>query len=135
MLVTSLLKRSRFFKLLNSSKGFNVSKSLILFPERLRCDSFLHPFRKLSPFDILLSESSNFLSLGRVGKPFRVVKPTLLRLSISRLVYSSVRPTTLVLRQLSRFNSLTWNLKKNQFSMILAPSIRVTRTACSSNQY
>lgn len=109
MLVTSLLNKSRFFKYSNSSKGFKVSKSFILFPDKLRCVSFLQPFRKFSPLDILLSESSSFLSLGSFGKPLSVVSPTLLRLRFSRLMYSSVNPTMVVLLQLSRFSSFTCN--------------------------
>lgn len=112
MLVTSLLNKSRYFRFSNSSKGFNVSKSLILFPDKLRCVNFLQPLRKFSPLDILLSESSSFLSLGSVGKPLSEVRPTLLRLRFSRLVYSSVSPTILVLLQLSKFSCFTCNGKQ-----------------------
>lgn len=109
MLVTSLLNKSRFFKKENSSNGFSVSRSLILFPERFKCVILSQPLRKFNPLDILLSESSSFLNFGSFGKPFNVVRPTLLRLKISKLTYSSVSPIMLVLRQLSRFSSLTWN--------------------------
>lgn len=54
----------------------------------------------------LLSESSNFLRFGNFGKPFSVVKPTLIKLNDSNAVNSSVKPTIVVLRQLSRFNSV-----------------------------
>lgn len=117
MLVTSLQKRSRFLRFSNSCNGFNVSKSLILLPERFRWVSFLHPLRKLSPCDILLSESSSFLNLGRVGKPLSVVRPALMRLRFSRFVYSSVRPIMAVLLQLSKLSS--WICKKGIKNLIM----------------
>lgn len=64
----------------------------------------------------LLSDNSSFFRLGNLGKPFRVVRPTLIRLSDSRDVYSSVRPTILVLRQLSRFNSVICGHLSHKYS-------------------
>jgi len=46
--------------------------------------------------------------LGSFGNPLRLVRPTLIRLNVSRFVNSSLRPTMLVLLQLSRFNSAIW---------------------------
>lgn len=47
-----------------------------------------------------------FLRLDSLGKPFRLVRPTLMRLSDSNAINSSVRPTICVLLQLSRTSSL-----------------------------
>jgi len=49
-----------------------------------------------------------FLRLGSLGNPLRLVSPTLIRLSDSRPTNSSVRPTMVVLLQLSRFSSLIY---------------------------
>lgn len=46
--------------------------------------------------------------MGSFGNPLRLVRPTLIRLNVSRFVNSSLRPTMLVLLQLSRFNSAIW---------------------------
>jgi len=52
-----------------------------------------------------------FLRLGNFGKPFRLVRPTLIRLNDSRALNSFVRPTICVLRQLSRTSSLICNMR------------------------
>lgn len=128
--VASLLNKSKFFKYLNSLSGSNVSKSLILFPLKLRCVSLglvnkwfnplfilkynqhvLHKRAKYLIIDYLLSLNSNFLKLGNLGNPLRDVKPTLIKLKTSKLQNSSVRPTILVLLQLSKFKSLICNSK------------------------
>lgn len=57
----------------------------------------------------LLSLNSNFLKFGSLGKPFNDVRPTFMRLRDSKLQNSSVRPVIVVLRQLSKFNSLICN--------------------------
>lgn len=51
---------------------------------------------------------TTFFRLGSFGNPLRLVRPTLIRLNVSRFVNSSLRPTMLVLLQLSRFNSAIW---------------------------
>ena len=65
---------------------------------------FLFPYCLLIAY--LLSDNSNFFKLGNFGKPFNVVRPTLIKLNDSNAVYSSVRPTMLVLLQLSKFKSV-----------------------------
>lgn len=45
-----------------------------------------------------------YKSKGNFGKPFKLVKPTLIKLRLRKLVYSSVRPTIAVLRQSSKIN-------------------------------
>lgn len=57
----------------------------------------------------LLSDNSNFLRLGNLGKFFNVVKPTFIRLSFSNAVNSSVKPSIELLRQLSKLSSLIYN--------------------------
>lgn len=54
----------------------------------------------------LLSDNSNFLRLGNLGKVLNDVRPTLIKLSFSNAVNSSVKPSIDVLRQLSRLSSL-----------------------------
>lgn len=132
----SLLIKSRFLRFLSSFKGSNVSKSLILLPDRVNVVSLGDVCRRFRPFEILLSDNSNwgknkkkifllfrrlifyliknpwlltFLRFGSLGNPLRLVRPTFIKLRDSRLTNSSVRPTMLVLRQLSKFNSLIWN--------------------------
>lgn len=105
MVVASLLNRSKFFRYLKSFSGSNVSRSLILLPLRLRCVSLGLVARRFRPLLILLSLSSNFLRFGSLGKPFSDVKPTFMRLRISKLQNSSVNPTMFVLRQLSKLSS------------------------------
>lgn len=56
----------------------------------------------------LLSDNSNFLRLGSLGKFFSDVRPTFIKLSFSKTVNSSVKPSMEVLRQLSKFSSLIW---------------------------
>lgn len=63
----------------------------------------------------LLSDSSNFFSFGSFGKPFNVVSPTFIKLSVSNAVNSSVRPTIFVLRQLSKFKSVICKMGKQFF--------------------
>ena len=46
-----------------------------------------------------------FRKLGSLGNPLRLVSPTLIRLSDSNPTNSSLRPTIVVLLQLSRFSS------------------------------
>lgn len=67
---------------------------------------------KKNVYVYLLSLNSSFLKLGSFGKPLREVRPTLIRLKLSRLTNSSVNPTMQVLRQLSKFNSVIWTEKK-----------------------
>ena len=55
-----------------------------------------------------------FRRFGRLGKPFSVVRPTLMRLRDSRSLKSSVKPSICVARQLSRFKSLIWTHTKNK---------------------
>lgn len=107
MEVTSLLKRSKFFNLLNSFSGPNVSRLLILLPDRFRYCSLGLVARKFNPLEIRLSDNSNLFKWANLGKHFNDVKPTLMRLNDSRFTYSS-KPTILVLLQLSRFRSFTW---------------------------
>lgn len=98
---------------LNSFNGCNVSKSLIRFPLRFKFCNFGLLCSKFNPFEIRLSLNSSLCKFGNFGKPFSDVKPTFIRLNTRKFVKSSVRPTILVLRQLSRFNSSTW--KRNMF--------------------
>lgn len=58
--------------------------------------------------------SITLLRLGSFGNPFRLVRPTLMRLRDSKSTNSSVNPTIAVLRQLSRFNSVIWNWKRKR---------------------
>lgn len=113
--------------------------SLNLLPLRWRCFKLLSRSARTSrPPDILLSLSSNcknpnrlsfsplliaapenkymqiyvptFFSLSSFGISSKVVRRTLMRLSVSRLQNSSVMPSILpsTARQLSRTNSWTW---------------------------
>lgn len=52
-----------------------------------------------------------FLRLDKFGKPFKLVRPTLMRLNDSRETNSFVKPTICVLRQLSRTSSLICNIE------------------------
>lgn len=90
------------------TRGSRDSRSLILLPLRLRWVSFGLPCRKLRPPEIRLSLSSNFWRLGNLGNPFKLVRPTLIKLSDSKLTNSSVNPTMVVLRQLSKLSSLIY---------------------------
>lgn len=85
-----------------------ASRSLILLLLRLRWDNCGQSLRAPRPLLILLSLSSNFFNFGNLGNPLSVVRPTLIRLSVSRFSYSSVKPSICVARALSRFSSLTW---------------------------
>ena len=60
-------------------------------------------------FTHLLSDNSNFLRLGNLGKLRNDVRPTLIKLSFSNAVNSSVKPSIDVLRQLSKLSSLICN--------------------------
>ena len=88
-----------------------ASRSLILLLLRLRCDNMGQSWRAPRPLLILLSLSSNRLSFGNLGKPLSVVRPTLIKLSDSKLTYSSLRPSICVARALSRFSSSIWKEK------------------------
>lgn len=135
--MASLLNKSSESRWLKFSNGFNSSKSLILLPDRLRwVSSGALVVKLLNPDEILgkklgrgwldpecqnvflccktnlLSESSNFFSFGSFGKPFNVVSPTFIKLSVSNAVNSSVRPTIFVLRQLSKFKSVIWKMRE-----------------------
>ena len=52
-----------------------------------------------------------FWRFGNLGNPFKLVKPTFIKLRLSKAIYSSVRPSICVDRVLSRIKSLTWNTK------------------------
>lgn len=102
------MKRSSTSSWLNLSSGFRASRSLRRLPDRFRIVTLGQTSARLpSPLEIRLSLSSSFFSLGSFGKPFSEVRPTLMRLSLVRFANSSVRPTIFVLRQLSRFSSVT----------------------------
>ena len=53
-----------------------------------------------------------FRSAGNFGNPFNDVSPTLIMLSVSKLEYFSVNPSICCDRQLSRFNSVIWNIQR-----------------------
>ena len=53
-----------------------------------------------------LSLSSNFFKLANFGNPLRVVRPTLIRLKVSKLTYSSDNPSICVALALSKLSSL-----------------------------
>ena len=97
-----------------------ASRSLILLLLRLRCDNMRQSWRAPRPLLILLSLSSNRLSFGNLGKPLSVVRPTLIKLSDSKLTYSSLRPSICVARALSRFNSSIWKGEKKSCNFIIA---------------
>ena len=99
------------FQKLFSTNGSMASRSLILLLLRLRCDNMGQSWRAPRPLLILLSLSSNRLSFGNLGKPLSVVRPTLIKLSDSKLTYSSLRPSICVARALSRFSSSIWKGK------------------------
>lgn len=90
------------------TKGSRVSRSLILLPLKLRCVILELPCSRFRPVVILLSLSSSFFKLGSLGNPFKLVKPTLMRLKISRFPNSSFRPTIVVERQLSKLRSVIY---------------------------
>ena len=96
-----------------------ASRSLILLLLRLRCDNMGQSWRAPRPLLILLSLSSNRLSFGNLGNPLSVVRPTLIKLSDSKLTYSSLRPSICVARALSRFNSSICKEKCNLSSFHL----------------
>jgi len=58
---------------------------------------------------LIMQQWITFLRFGKLGKPLSEVSPLLLSVSVSRLVYWSVRPVIWVASQLSRFNSSTCN--------------------------
>ena len=102
------------------TNGSMASRSLILLLLRLRCDNMRQSWRAPRPLLILLSLSSNRLSFGNLGKPLSVVRPTLIKLSDSKLTYSSLRPSICVARALSRFNSSIWKGEKKSCNFIIA---------------
>ena len=64
---------------------------------------------------LFLVAQHTFVKFGNLGNPFNVVSPTLIKLSDSRLLNASVRPVICVARQLSRFNSLIYNIKNTLY--------------------
>lgn len=65
----------------------------------------------------LLSDNSNFLRLGSLGKLLSDVTPTFIKLSFSNAVNSSVKPSMLVLRQLSKLSSLICGRKASPLKL------------------
>ena len=55
-----------------------------------------------------------FFNLGSPGNPFNDVNPTLINDKFSKLLNSSVSPTIVVDRQLSRFSSFTFKIRSTK---------------------
>lgn len=70
------------------------------------------PAKKTNYTPFNTNEPLTFFKLGNLGNPLRLVRPTLIRLSDSKLMNSSVRPTMLVLLQLSKIRSFICNKNK-----------------------
>lgn len=54
--------------------------------------------------NLIKSQILTNTSKGNLGNPFKLVKPTLIKLRLRKATYSSVRPTIVVLRQSSKIN-------------------------------
>ncbi len=66
---------------------------------------------KAVQYEKIIIKELTFFRLGKLGRPFSVVRPTLMRLNDSKFLKSAVKPSINVALQLSRLSSLICNTK------------------------